>query len=307
MIMEQGSKNHIAILSAYKKTMRLDDWYQTRSLSWQKRLQCHPVLTIRYALIDRFWKILIALGLHGSFLEARTFWGDRIQVTFPDYRSIYHHGLIDGRELPVENFLVQFLKEGDVCLDVGANVGFYTLLTSSLVGEGGKVYAFEPTPRTFDILRKNSTGKKNVTHINAALMEAEGKRDLADYGAEKSGLNTILPTSSPDGISPVMFSVEATTLDSYCLSHDIRPTFIKIDTEGAEEMVLKGGLKTLAAHHPVLIIEVQRETPQNVITVLSALGYQAYQFVGNTPVPYTSEETLLCPNMLFLHEGAAKK
>ena len=83
-----------------------------------------------------------------------------MQVTFPDYRSIYHHGLIDGRELPVENFLVQFLKEGDVCIDVGANVGFYTLLTSALVGESGRIYAFEPTPRTFHILTSNSIQKK---------------------------------------------------------------------------------------------------------------------------------------------------
>ena len=295
------------ILSAYRKTIHHNDWYRTRALSWQKRLQSHPVLTIRYALADRFWKILIALGLHDSFLEARTFWGERMQVTFPDYRSIYHHGLIDGRELPVENFFVQSLKEGDVFMDVGANVGFYTLLASALVGDSGKVYAFEPTPRTFGILRNNTSDKKNVTRINAALMETDGERNLADYGVEKSGLNTILPASHQGGVQQRMLRVEATTLDSYCHKYAIQPTFIKIDTEGAEEMVLKGGSKTLAAYHPALIIEVQREAPQDVIILLSGLGYEAYQFIENTPVPYTSGDILLCPNMLFMHEGVTKR
>ena len=294
-------KKNDAVISAYKKATRNSKWLQTRALSWHKRIMSHPFLTFRYATIDRFWKIVIALGLHSSFLTARTFWGDSMQVTFPDYRSIYHHGLIDGRELPVENFLVQFLKEGDVCIDVGANVGFYTLLTSALVGESGRIYAFEPTPRTFHILTSNSIQKKNVVRINAALMESGGERNLVDYGAEKSGLNTILPTSPSDGMRANMLSVTATTLDSYCISHNVSPTFIKIDTEGAEELVLKGGQKTLATHHPALIIEVQRESPHGVLSRLSSLGYQAYQFVGNTPVPYATGDALACPNMLFMY------
>lgn len=294
-------KTNKAVLSAYNKAVKNGDWLQTRALPWQKRLRRHPCMTLRYAFVDRFWKIVITLGLHSSFLTARTFWGDRMKVVFPDYRSIYHHGLIDGRELPVENFLVHFLKEGDICLDVGANVGFYTLLASVLVGESGKAHAFEPTPRTFKILSANSIRKNNVVRVNAALMEKEGKRNLMDYGALKSGLNTILPSSSLGDGQPNLLSVTATTLDSYCLSHDIRPSFIKIDTEGAEEEVLKGGRTTLIAHHPALIIEVQRESPRSVITLLSDLGYQAYQFVGNTPVPYASGDVLGCPNMLFMY------
>lgn len=294
-------KNNDTVLSAYKKATLNRDWYETRALPWQKRFQRHPFLTLRYAIIDRLWKIIIALGLHDSFLEACTFWGDRMQVTFPDYRSIYHHGLIDGRELPVENFLVQFLKEGDVSIDIGANIGFYTLLSSVLVGKAGKVYAFEPTPRTFDILRKNTADKVNITRINAALMEAEGKRNLVDYGVLKSGLNTIFPMSSKEESQLTIISIDATTLDSYCLAHHIRPTFIKIDTEGAEEMVLKGGRRTLAAHHPTLIIEVQRESPHSVVALLADIGYHAYQFVENTPMPYASGDTLACPNMLFMY------
>lgn len=287
--------------------MRQSDWYQTRSLAWWKRLQRHPLLTLWYAVIDRFWKISIGLGLHNSFLGARTFWGDRMLVTFPDYRSIYHHGLIDGRELPVENFLVQFLKDGDVCLDVGANVGFYTLLTSVLVGESGKVYAFEPTPRTFAILRSNAGNRSNVTCVNAALMEKEGRRNLVDHGVEKSGLNSIMLTASEDDGRSTVCPVDAITLDSYCAQHDIRPTFIKIDTEGAEEMVLQGGRTTLTEHHPVLIIEVQREAPQNVVAMLSYLGYRPYHFDGNTPIPYAIGGVLSCPNMLFMHESDTKK
>ncbi|MFZ3043636.1 MAG: FkbM family methyltransferase [Minisyncoccia bacterium] len=295
------------VLLAYKKIAGRRDWYETRSLSWQERLRRYPFLTLRYALIDRFWKILIGLRLHGPLLSARTFWGDSMEVTFPDYRCIYHEGLIDGRELPVEDFLVHFLKEGDVCIDVGANIGFYTLLTSALVGESGKVYAFEPTPRTFQILSRNSSDKMNVTRVNAALMESEGKGIIADYGVLMSGLNTVLedPAEAPDGIS--VLPIDTTTLDAYCKKNGIVPSFIKIDAEGAEESVLTGGVETLTAHYPILIIEVQREAPQEVVRRLETLGYRAYQFSGNTPVPYAIGEKLLCPNMLFMHTSGTTK
>lgn len=293
-----------SILSAYRKAIRQSSgWRETYGLPWWERLWRHPVLTLRSALIDRFWTAVIALGLHDPLLPAHTFWGDRMQVTFPDYRSVYHYGLVDGRELPVENFLVQFLKDGDVCLDVGANVGIYTLLCSALVGAGGKVYAFEPTPRTFTILTANSAGKSNVTRVSMALMEEEGKRNLVDYGVEKSGLNTVLLQGSEQVAQPDILPVEATTLDAYCTAHSICPSFIKIDTEGAEEMVLAGGRKTFIRHHPTLIVEVQRDAPQQTIALLTGLGYQPYQFVGNTPVPYANGDTLGCPNMLFMYEN----
>lgn len=300
-LIQQTLNNYDTVLSAYKKTVHNGNWYQARTLSWQKRLLRHPFLTLRYATIDRYWKTIIAFGLHDSFLKARTFWGDSMKVTFPDYRSIYHHGLIDGRELPVENFFVNHIRKGDVFIDVGANVGFYTLLASVLVGDSGKVHAFEPTPRTFNILTENSRDKRNVIRVNVALTERSGKTELADYGIEKSGLNTIVPVSSSIGSKPNILTVDTMTLDSYCSSRSIKPTFIKIDTEGAEEIVLKGGRKTLMAYHPALIVEVQREAPQNVVTFLSDLGYKSYQFIENTPIQYTNGDALKCPNMLFIY------
>jgi FkbM family methyltransferase len=258
-------------------------------------------------LVDRFWGVLIALGLHGPLLSARTFWGERIEVTFPDYRCIYHHGLIDGREFPVEHFLVHFLEEGDVCIDVGANVGFYTTLFSVLVGKSGKVYAFEPTPRTFSILTRNTARKANVVLINKALMEGTGKRDLIDYGVERSGLNAIALSPSEEREASHLLSVDAITLDSYCSAHNVRPTFIKIDTEGAEKMVLTGGRHTLIEQRPVLIVEVQRESPQEVVALLGEYGYKAYKFIGNNAVPYVEGQLLQCPNMLFRHESDSRK
>lgn len=300
--MKQESRKNEHIISAYLEAVqRSSNWYEAYQLPWWQRLLRHPLLTLRYALTDRFWMTLIALRLHAPFLKARTFWGDTMRVTFPDYRSFYHHGLAEGRELPLQNFLVHFLQEGDVCLDVGANVGIHTLLTAALVGESGKVYAFEPTPRTFDILTANSDNKPNVTRAKMALMEDEGKRNLIDYGVEKSGLNAVLLTSFQDDPQASTLLIDTTTLDEFCRSQGIRPTFIKIDTEGTEEMVLRGGRNTLVTHHPTLVIEVQRDNPRGVVTLLAAFGYQAYQFVENTPVRYADGDALRCPNMLFMY------
>lgn len=291
------------VRTEYARIIRASDWFKTRSRPWRERIIRHPFLTVWYAIIDKYWKVVIRLGLHDSFLFATTFWGDQMRVTFPDYRSIYHHGLIDGRELPVEDYLVRNLREGDTFIDVGANIGFYSLLASALVGKFGKVYAFEPTPRTFTLLVWNTSAKSNVILKQAALMERAGVRELSDYGVEKSGLNTIIPLSIPDDIEPTKISVEATTLDAYCSEYDIRPTLIKIDTEGAEEMVLRGGREILTTHHPVLIIEVQRKSPETVIELLESVGYRAQHYIENTVVPYNIGEPLQCPNMLFTYQG----
>ena len=69
------------------------------------------------------------------------------------------------------------VKKGDVVLDIGANIGYYTLIFAELVGEKGKVYAFEPDPTNFDLLRKNVeiNGYRNITLIQKAVSNKNGK------------------------------------------------------------------------------------------------------------------------------------
>src|SRR6185312_6991725 len=118
-------------VALYTKAMKHRDWYFTRLYPWHIRINKHPFLTVWYALADRFWSIVVRLN-GNPLISMTTFWNQKLQAPFPDYRSLLHHGLLDARELPVEDFLIQNLTERDIFFDVGANIGFYTALAQSL-------------------------------------------------------------------------------------------------------------------------------------------------------------------------------
>src|SRR3989344_5453898 len=120
------------------------------------------------------------------------------------------------------------IKQGDTIIDVGANVGYHTLLMAKLVG-GGKVYAFEPEPKAFGLLSKNikQNGYKNVVLINKGLGEKEQVLDL--YLNPKNAAGHSLIKRDNWQKQPV----EIIALDDF-LPKNTKVDFIKVDVEGAE-------------------------------------------------------------------------
>jgi len=160
------------------------------------------------------------------------------------------------------------IPEGAIVYDIGANVGYYTLLAAVLVGEEGKVYAFEPLPRNVDFLRKhvklNSFDHVNI--IEAAVSDRSG-RAAFDLGAS-SAMGHISESGEID--------VRLVCLDDFLGARDIQPPdFMKVDVEGAEFEVLRGARSLLKQHHPILFLDThQREAHQPAIALLEELGYK---------------------------------
>jgi FkbM family methyltransferase len=140
---------------------------------------------------------------------------------------------------------------GTVALDVGANVGAFTLLLARWVRPGGRVYAFEPAPGAVDGLVRhlalNGVGDA-VSVVRAAVSSSSGTATLTADGA--SGTNRL--AESPGGER-----VETVTIDDFCAREGVRPTFIKIDVEGAELDVLRGARETIAAAGGALALFVE--------------------------------------------------
>ena len=251
-------------------------------------MKYHPWLTVRYVVVDYVYHALVFIT-RNPIVTAKTFFGHKIQVLFPNYRSILHHGLIDSWELPIEDWLMQNLKADDVFFDIGANVGFYSLLAQAL---GARVYAFEPTPSTFQILQRNAP---DVILVPKALMAKEGIIPFSDKGV---GVGT--NTAHVQGTEPSLITVDATTLDTYCREQSVQPTVLKIDVEGAERETLEGAQHTFSALHPTLIIETKND---ETIDFVCSLGYRAFHFplhVRPEPIAYTKGDTVECPNLLFI-------
>lgn len=152
---------------------------------------------------------------------------------------------------PYESSLVQrYLKPGDVFLDAGANIGYFSVLAAACVGEGGHVYAFEPEPRNFRLLQANvelNGFGDRVTSMQVALTDQSGQAPLYLH-PENLGDHQLYAGDS--GREAVM--VEMLTGAQVFSDLDVRLGLVKIDTQGAEQAVVEGLLPLLQESGPGL-------------------------------------------------------
>ena len=134
------------------------------------------------------------------------------------------------------------VRPGTVALDVGANVGAYSVLLGQWVGASGRVYAFEPSPGAFrGLVRHIALNARDgvVKPVAAAVADLDGVSDLlvADTAGESR-----LAIGVERGRT---VSVPTVSVDSFCARENLQPSFIKIDVEGAELAVLRGARETI--------------------------------------------------------------
>lgn len=195
---------------------------------------------------------------------------------------------------PELDYLAKFLAPGKTFVDVGANFGIYTLLASKLVGETGRVIAFEPTAESFAVLRRNIALNRfsNALTFKMALSEKPGTAWLY-YGTD--------PVRNSLGKDPCWEGggeeIVTESLDNVLQQALVdRVDVIKIDAEGAEELVLRGANNLLTAMRPVIIYEMNPEAsahlglPEHGATrLLEHLGYEF--FVQGQPGTSCSDES----------------
>jgi FkbM family methyltransferase len=183
-------------------------------------------------------------------------------------------------EVPVQHCLERYLRPGDVFLDVGGNIGFFSLMAARLVGPEGRVYAVEPVPENVGCIRVNALLNRltNVTVLPLAAGRAEGTATLM-LAAHSGGA-----TLSGDDIPPDLtgrIEVPVSTIDRLIETGAIRPpALVKIDVEGSEPAVLEGMERTLTQHRPKIVFEVDSAAPARaharfdaVAGYLSRFGY----------------------------------
>jgi FkbM family methyltransferase len=170
-----------------------------------------------------------------------------------------------GTYEPTQTRLFQeFVKLGDVVYDVGAHFGYYTLLSSKLVGAGGRVLAFEPSPANLARLYRhiNLNGRKNVQVLELAVSDHEG---IAHFETRTGSGVGHLADDGP-------LEVKLTTLDS--LSQFPLPQVMKIDVEGAEVGVLNGAKALFAKCKPVIFLSLHGDDLKTTcMNLLSGYGY----------------------------------
>lgn len=180
--------------------------------------------------------------------------------------SSTHGCWLGSYELAFQTLFASVLPEHGVVWDVGANVGFYSLLAAR---KAAKVIAFEPLPQNLSYLDRHIALNGLQHRIEVCPVAA------SDY--DGTGLFSIVPGNRSEGsLRPYgTLSVRTVRLDS----HDSIPDMIKIDVEGNEHEVLRGAVETMRAHHPLVLV-ARHSDDSHCKDLLEELGYQVSELAS---------------------------
>ena len=201
---------------------------------------------------------------------------------------------LTGRyEAPVQEALAAALRPGDVVLDVGANIGFLTVLAAHLVGPAGRVVAFEPVPANARLVRRNAAlnRQSQVEVVQAAVGDRDGTGTLV-LARYAGGAALAEADTPPDACGEL--AVELVTLDRWLAAGAARlpgpVRLLKVDVEGAEPAVLRGAAGLLAAGQPLVLLEVDAPAAADAEAkyaacrdLLAGHGYRVTRLAGAYP------------------------
>ena len=206
------------------------------AVRWYLRRARHP---LKDYVVGHYWR----------WFERPRFWirydeGSAISVCLGDYlqRQIFFEGYY---ERPLIHWLQTNLRPSDVLWDIGANIGAVTLVAAR---HCQRVVAFEPERRALDLLTRhvNANGMSNVTVVPRALADTTGTAVLYQGPANNLGMGSLTPHVTNGDHQAVTASVPTLKADDFVREHPgLRPTILKLDVEGAEDLVLSGATELL--------------------------------------------------------------
>lgn len=245
------------------------------------------LLSFIYALAR---KLFGGMGLRkiGFVAAAHRFVVSRIRPDFVDVGGLkLYLDVVEGIEVEegvhekeTTGIFKSEIKEGDVVLDVGADIGYFACLAAKLVGDTGKIYAFEPNPNSLKYLKKN-VGVNNLRNVIVVPNAVSDKR-----GAEKFFMHGPHSSFGYDRFSDKenFSTIESITLDDFFGTNSARVNFVKIDVEGSEAKALRGmerllrankGVKIVMEFYP-LLLKMAGEDAIAPLNFLASLGFKIY-------------------------------
>ena len=196
-------------------------------------------------------KFIYPIKKKGKIISCNTFFDCQMKVVLPAGMDIY---LLGGKshdsETRLAKFIFKTLKFNDVFVDIGAHFGYFSLFASKLLKKNGNVISIEASKSIFRVLEDNTAHSSNIDVYNLAISNKNDKLEFYEFPVLYSEYNTVLPSQFNDSSwiknnKPIKIEIEGRKLDSLLKELGLIPSFIKIDVEGAEFMVVSGMLKIL--------------------------------------------------------------
>lgn len=197
-------------------------------------------------------------------------------------------------------------RDGDVFLDIGANIGWYSLLFSRIARPGSRIFAFEPDALNSRLLRENLGMNRadSVEVIEAAVAESSGRSKLYRYGSNNLGRHSMLETAGRDAVD-----IDTVGLDDFWQQRglaDARVRVLKIDVEGYEYFALGSGKAVLrrtelvvSEYSPGVMLD-HGVRPEALLDLLGDAGFTPWRLAGGVPAPVTRDELLVTRGVVEL-------
>lgn len=234
----------------------------------------------RWRLINYYLPKLRQMGAQLGERTVKTRHGFRMKINLGDWLGQYVW-LTGNYEPSTASIMAALLKPGNTMVDIGANAGFFTLLAARHVGQRGLVHAFEPIPSTYNRLVHN-IALNQTTHVTSypiAISATKGEITIYEGPADHVGLSGMRKLAQTKTTHQVITS----PLDEI-ISKNAPIHLIKIDVEGAEQLVIEGMTHILTMHHPHLIIEFSDNflrdfghSADSLYSIIVKQGYEVYQ------------------------------
>jgi len=210
-----------------------------------------------------------------------------------------------------ETSLIRRIAKKDwICFDIGANVGYYSLLFASLC-KNGEIHSFEPLPPCYHLLSANIllNNLNNIRVNNFALSNYSG---LAKFSVSQKWETSSFIHTERDPLEEII-QVEVCRLDDYVIDNSIeRIDFMKIDVEGAEKLVLEGSLETLSKKElkpKMCLMELYdlnfihyHTSIDEIVKFLNSYGYNAFIISKKRLIPFTKEHYNIFDNVFFVEK-----
>lgn len=245
---------------------------------------------------------------------------DSIYITVKDSGVKMFLDKFDSRFIPIEmlNFhsiepqekklVLSLASSCPTIFDIGANIGWYSL-NFNLLPKVKRICAFEPISYTYDYLKKHIliNDARKVSAFNFGLSDVAGEK-IFYWTKGETGSSSMVNLRNRHKINKI--KCKTATMDEFMKNRQYGPDFIKCDVEGAELFVFKGGVNTLKKYKPIIFTEMLRKWskkfgyhPDDIINLLSGLGYQCYGYVNNKIKKIDSVDSEMeTTNFFFFHD-----